>query len=78
MRRAQILATLSVALLPTMGFAQNAQTKAEPAQTARRMPPPPPAVFRPLVIIRQDLFDRNDPNNLRSDYQGPPAQPGQF
>jgi hypothetical protein len=29
-------------------------------------------------ILRQDLFDRNNPNNLRSDYHGPPAQPGQF
>jgi hypothetical protein len=29
-------------------------------------------------ILRQDLFDRNNPNNLRSDWPGPPAQPGQF
>src|SRR3984893_9499581 len=29
-------------------------------------------------ILRQDLFDRTDPNHLRSDYHGPPAQPGQF
>lgn len=28
--------------------------------------------------LRQDLFDRGDPNNLRSDWPGPPAQPGQF
>jgi hypothetical protein len=27
-------------------------------------------------VLRQDLFDRNDPNNLRSDYPTPPAQPG--
>ena len=26
----------------------------------------------------QDLFDRNNPNNLRSDYRSPPAQPAQF
>jgi hypothetical protein len=26
----------------------------------------------------QDLFDRNNPNNLRSDYPSPPAQPAQF
>jgi hypothetical protein len=29
-------------------------------------------------VLRQDLFDRNNPNNLRSDWPGPPAQPGQF
>lgn len=29
-------------------------------------------------ILRQDLFDRNNPNNLRSDWPGPSAQPGQF
>ena len=29
-------------------------------------------------LIRQDLFDRNNPNNLRSDWPSPPAQPGQF
>lgn len=29
-------------------------------------------------VCRQDLFDRNNRNNLRSDWPGPPAQPGQF
>jgi hypothetical protein len=29
-------------------------------------------------ILRQDLFDRNNPNNLRSDWHSPPAQPAQF
>lgn len=32
--------------------------------------------FRPSGLIRQDLFDRNNPNNLRSDWPSPPAQPG--
>jgi hypothetical protein len=27
-------------------------------------------------ILRQDLFDRNDPNNLRSDWPSPPGLPG--
>lgn len=27
---------------------------------------------------RQDLFDRMNPNNLRTDLPAPPAQPGQF
>jgi hypothetical protein len=29
-------------------------------------------------ILRQDLFDRNNPNNLRSDYPAPLASPGSF
>lgn len=30
------------------------------------------------LIVRQDLFDRNNPNNIRPDFPSPPAQPGQF
>jgi hypothetical protein len=47
-----------------------------PVRDARRIPPaiaPPPS-----GLIRQDLFDRNNPNNLRSDWPSPPAQPGSF
>jgi len=44
---------------------------------ARKIPPPPDTT-RPGLVLRQDLFDRNNPNNLRSDYSTPPAQPGQF
>jgi hypothetical protein len=33
---------------------------------------------RPSGLVRQDLFDRNNPNNLRSDWPSPPAQPGQY
>ena len=29
-------------------------------------------------VCRQDLFDRNNGNNMRSDWPAPPAQPGQF
>ena len=47
-----------------------------PTHDARRIPP---AIdVRPTGIIRQDLFDRNNPNNLRSDWPSPPAQPGAF
>jgi len=28
------------------------------------------------VILRQDLFDRNNPNNVRSDWPSPPGLPG--
>jgi hypothetical protein len=47
-----------------------------PSHEPRRIPPSIDA--RPSGLIRQDLFDRNNPNNLRSDWPGPPAQPGQF
>ena len=47
-----------------------------PVQDARRNPPSTDA--RPSGLIRQDLFDRNNPNNLRSDWPAPPAQPGSF
>ena len=43
---------------------------------ARRMPPSVDA--RSSGIVRQDLFDRNNPNNLRSDWPVPTAQPAQF
>ena len=33
---------------------------------------------RPSGIVRQDLFDRGNPINLRSDWPSPPAQPGGF
>jgi hypothetical protein len=40
----------------------------------------PPSVHgcKAGFVPPQDLFDRNNPNNLRSDYPAPPAQPGQF
>ena len=83
MRKNIMLAAFCVVFMPTFGFAQSAQPKAEPAQQApRRIAPPPPLLPAPTLVpfgvVRQDLFDRNDPNNLRSDYHGPPAQHGQF
>jgi hypothetical protein len=48
-----------------------------PTPDDRKIPPSIAAPRRGL-ILRQDLFDRNNPNNLRSDWHSPPAQPGQF
>jgi hypothetical protein len=47
-----------------------------PSREPRRITP----LFdgRASGLIRQDLFDRNNLNNLRSDWPSPPAQPGQF
>ena len=80
MKAAQASAIVVLLFVPTIGFAQTTKTKAEPAPTAQRVlpPPPPPAYILPFGVLRQDLFDRNDPNNLRSDYPAPPAQPGQY
>jgi len=33
---------------------------------------------RYIFVYPQDLFDRNNMNNLRGDWPGPPAQPAQF
>jgi hypothetical protein len=80
MKKAVILAVscaLSCALaFPAIAFAQPAQTKAAPAHEVRKVPP---VVAAPRSgILRQDLFDRNNSNNLRSDWPSPPAQPAQF
>jgi hypothetical protein len=49
-----------------------------PTHDVRKIPPPINAPTSGFIILRQDLFDRNNPNNLRSDWHSPPAQPGQF
>jgi hypothetical protein len=32
---------------------------------------------RPGLIVRQDLWDRRNPSNLRTDWPAPPSQPNQ-
>ena len=76
MKETQILAVLCALFSSTIVVAKDAPPKADPIQTSRKNPLPVAA--RPSGIVRQDLFDRNDPNNLRSDYPAPSAQPGQF
>jgi len=39
--------------------------------------PPAIAIRGNSGILRQDLFDRANPNNARTDWPAPPAQPGQ-
>jgi len=49
------------------------------AQLARCQPrndPPPADSGKIGFMLRQDLFNRNVPNSLRSDYPGPSAQLG--
>ncbi len=68
--------TILCALAPTIAAAQDGRAKTEPAPRARKTPAPGDIVAP--GVLRQDLFDRNNPNNLRHDYPAAPAQPGQF
>ena len=61
-------------LFPPVANAQNGHSKAEQVMTARKAPQP--ADFVAPGILRQDLFDRRNPNNLRHDFPAPPGQPG--
>jgi hypothetical protein len=72
---------LSIAAAPlamtVSASGQTTRTKPAPAQGVRKVLPPVDSGTNGFVL-RQDLFDRNNPNNLRSDYPAPPAQPGQL
>ena len=65
-------ALLPSALLPS-AFAQTASTKAAPSRDVRR---PAPLWDAWGGVLRQDLYDRNNPNNIRSDWPSPPRQAG--
>ncbi len=68
--------TILFAFAPAIAAAQDGHSKAEPAARVRKMPAPGDIVAP--GVLRQDLFDRRNPNNLRHDYPPAPAQPGQF
>jgi hypothetical protein len=77
MKRKMMFVASCVLAFPAIAFAQTDQTKVAKAHAVRKSPP----VINTLrggFILRQDLFDRNNPNNLRSDWPSPPAQPGQY
>jgi hypothetical protein len=73
MRSIAVLAILCT-FAPTIAVADDAPTGPERASTARRVPAPQDIVAP--GVLRQDLFNRNNPNNLRHDYPAPPGQPG--
>jgi hypothetical protein len=71
-----VLCALEVAVATT-AFAKTSRTKVVTAPNVRQAAPLVDSC-RGGFVCRQDLFDRNNRNNLRSDWPGPPAQPGQF
>jgi len=73
---AAVLCALEVALA-TAAFAKTSRPKVTTAADVRQAGPLVDS-WRGGFVGRQDLFDRNNRNNLRSDWPGPPAQPGQF
>jgi hypothetical protein len=76
MKKIMILIASCVLAFPTIAFAQNDQTQVAKVRAARKSPPAIDTLWGGF-ILRQDLFDRNNPNNLRSDWPSPPAQPAQ-
>ena len=62
------------AFAPAIVLAQDGYRKPDAAPAARKRPAPGDIVAP--GILRQDLFDRRNPNNLRHDYPAPPGQPG--
>ena len=66
--------TILCAFVPMVAVAQDSHPK---RVVIARKPPAPWDVVAPGAL-RQDLFSRNNPNNLRHDYPSAPAQPGQF
>ena len=79
MRRLCLLAVLFAleAVLTAAAFARTPRTRVVTVVDVRQAPPRATSCGSGFVC-RQDLFDRANRNNLRSDWPAPPAQPGQF
>jgi hypothetical protein len=77
MKQAMLLAVSCCLAFPTIALAKTAHTKVAPTHDVPKIPS---SIVIPKngFVLKQDLFDRNNPNNLRSDWPGPSAQPGQF
>jgi hypothetical protein len=77
MKRVLALAVGCALIFPTMAGGKTAGTKPVPSHEPRQVSPQS-GIKRPGLILGQDLFDRNNPNNLRSDWPAPPAMPAQY
>jgi hypothetical protein len=77
MKKVMLLIVSCALAFPGTAFAQS--DPAKPASThASRKPHKHIIITTGGGILRQDLFDRNNPNNVRSDWPTPPAQAAQF
>jgi hypothetical protein len=77
MQKVMLLIVSCALAFPVTAFAQSDQTKPAPAHASRK-PHKHIIITTGGGILRQDLFDRNNPNNVRSDWPTPPAQAAQF
>ena len=59
--------------LPSAATAKDGHERTTTIRDARSAPR-----VRSSIVARQDMFDRRNPNNFRSNWPSPPAQPGQF
>jgi hypothetical protein len=73
-----ILAIPFAMAFATIAFADSRPVRPAPVSDIQQISPPVDRGRTGFVVLRQDLFDRNSPNNLRSDYPSPPAQPGSY
>jgi hypothetical protein len=75
MNRTMTLVLACALVCPTIAFSQTANTKLTPINDVRRTLP---KIVSPKdgLILRQDLIDRNNPNNVRSDWPAPSGLPG--
>jgi hypothetical protein len=73
MKMGTILIVFGALSLPASAYAQGTSTKAAPSRDVRR---PAPLWDAWGGVLRQDLYSRNNPNNVRSDWPSPPRQAG--
>ena len=73
-----VLACALTAVLSPTSFAGSKQSQAvAPITRANSQGYQPTTADRSGIVLRQDLFDRANPVNVRTDWPAPPAQPGQ-
>jgi hypothetical protein len=77
MSKTCLLAVLCALAMATPASARTSRAKVVTIADVRQAASPVAGCWNGF-ICRQDLFDRNNRNNLRSDWPSPPAQPGQF
>ena len=75
MNRAMILFLTCALAAPATVLAQTVETKPAPVNNGQTRSPATVSV-KSEFVLRQDLFDPNNPNNLRSDWPRPSGLPG--